>query len=374
MKQFGKPFLLTFLFFLIFALPDTAKCEEYSRRGLFVTVVQEPPVLSSRKDISNLIKFADRHHINTLFVQIYRANQAWFPSKIADQTPYKACMKAVSEDPLRLLIREAHGSGIEVHAWLNMLSLGDNKDARILKKYGLCILTKNIKGKKSIEEYKIDEQYFLEPGDPRVRKDLTEIVGEIVSTYPELDGIQFDYIRYPDKDPACGYAKENMERFKRARGLISIREETRSWKDWKRAQVTGLLEMLVKKAHSLRPDIRISVTGCMPYSRAYNEAFQDWPSWIKRSLVDFVTIMSYSPDLPEFERWVRSAEKEAVDINRVNVAIGAYKLVSSPEVFRKELNFSESMLLHACVIFHYGTLLQNPTLAHFLMSSKKLIR
>ena len=372
MRPLNKLSPLVLLSFLLFTLPNIAKCEEFSRRGLFVTVVQEPPVLSNRKDIGKLIDFAKRYHINTLFIQIYRANQAWFPSRIADQTPYETCLKTVSEDPLRLLIKEAQRSGIEVHAWLNMLSLGDNKDARILKKYGAGILTKNLKEKKSIEEYKIDEQYFLEPGDYRVRQYLVDIVGEILTAYPELDGIQFDYIRYPDKNPAYGYTKENIKRFKMATGLESINEKSRAWKDWKLAQVTGFLEMLVKKTRSLRPNIRISATGCMPYSRAYLEAFQDWPSWLKGGLVDFITIMSYSPDLPEFEEWVRSAKREAGDLKKVNIAIGAYKLAGRPAVFKEELNFSERTLSHACVIFHYGSLLQNPLLVHFLASREKL--
>ena len=370
MKPSIKIFLLTFLCTLL-AFPDTAKCAEPLRRGLFVTVVQEPPVLSSRKDIDKLIDFAKRCRIKTLFVQIYRANQAWFPSRIADQAPYEACLKSVSTDPFRLLIKKAHKSGIEVHAWLNMLSLGDNKDARILKKYGPGILTRNLKKKKRIEDYKIDDQYFLEPGDPRVYKDLAELVGEIITAYPELDGIQFDYVRYPDKNPAYGYTKTNIARFEKMSGLRKIYEESRIWKIWKRAQVTGFLEMLVKKVRSLRPDIQVSATGCMPYSRAYYEAFQDWPSWLKRGLVDFVTIMSYSPDPAEFAGWVRSAKSETGDLKKVNVAIGAYKLVNAPAAFKEELKFSERTPSHAYVIFHYGTLLQNPALAHLLTSHEK---
>ena len=359
---------LIFLFCILAVIPAPAKCEELSpRRGLFVTVVQEPPVLSSRKAIVKLVDFAKRHRINTLFVQIYRANQAWFPSKIADQAPYETCLKSVSEDPLRLLIVEAHKSGIEVHAWLNMLSLGDNKDARILKKYGTGILTRNTRKKNRIEDYKIDNQYFLEPGDLRVRRDLAEMMGEIVTAYPELDGIQFDYIRYPDQNPAYGYTKVNMQRFESVHGLKKIDEEDRAWKDWKRAQVTGFLQALVKKVRSLRPDMQISATGCMPYSRAYHEAFQDWPSWIRRGRIDFVTIMNYSPDPSEFEIWVRSAEKEAGDLKKVNIAIGAYKLANSPKLFRKELFFSERMLLHACVIFHYGSLIDAPALKDGLL-------
>ncbi len=140
-------------------------------------MIQEPPVLSSRQEISDLISFAKKNHIQILFVQIYRANQSWFPSKVADQKPYEICFKNLSQDPFQFLIKEAHASGIEVHAWLNLLSLSANEDAPLLKKYGPEILTRNLKEKRTLKDYKIDEQYFLEPGDPRVREALAMIVG-----------------------------------------------------------------------------------------------------------------------------------------------------------------------------------------------------
>ena len=359
------------LFFILCAttlMPLPAQCARAHNRGLFVTVVQEPPVLSSREDIDKLIEFCTKAHINILFVQVYRANQSWFESKIADQSPYNACLKNVGQDPLRLLIKKAHASGIKVHAWLNMLSLGDNKDASLLKKYGPDILTKNLKEKRSIEDYKIDDQFFLEPGDTRVRSELAKLVGELLRSYPGLDGIQFDYIRYPDKEPDYGYTKINTSRFKR-----SIRARAkgpgRAWKDWKRAQVTGLLEMLVKKVRTVRPDIQVSATGCMPYSRAYHEAFQDWPAWLDRGFVDFVTIMNYSPDPEEFETWIAAAKGKTKNFRKVNIGIGAYKLVRSPEDFEKEFRDSEHIGAFAATIFHYGSLDQNPNLKEFLFKA-----
>jgi uncharacterized lipoprotein YddW (UPF0748 family) len=347
-------------------MPERSICDEPMRRGLFVTVLQDPPVLSSRGEISKLINFAKRARINILFVQIYRANKAWFPSNVADPEPYETCLKNVSEDPLKLLIKEARAAGIEVHAWLNMLSLSKNKDALLLKRYGPDILTRNIKNKRTLEDYEIDNQYFLEPGDLRVRGALLNLVGEILTAYPELDGIQFDYIRYPDKDPAYGYTKMNIERFKEVTGIDAVEESLPAWQDWKRDQVTGFLEELIKKTKSIRPDIQISTTGCAPYARAYHEAFQDWRSWLKRGLVDFVTLMSYSTDTAEFKKYVNEAKKNAVDFKKVNIAIGAYEMVGSSETFAKEYTLCDEAGPGACVIFHYGSIVEDPALGALL--------
>jgi len=365
-RSYLKAKIIAAVLLTLFILAHPAKCEESFRRGLFVSVIQEPPVLSCREDIYKLVAFAKKYHIRTLFVQIYYANKAWFPSQIADRAPYDECVKSVSEDPMALLIREARLAGIEVHAWVNMLSLCANKDAPLLKKYGPGILTRNLKGKRSIDDYKIDNQYFLEPGDPRVRQYLLDIVGEILKAYPDLDGIQFDYIRYPDKDPEYGYTKMNMERFKKTTGNATIDECSQTWKDWKSAQVTELLEALIGRTREFRKDIRISATGCMPYSRALFEAYQNWPSWINNGLIDFVTVMSYSPYPDEFERSISNAKGRVVDFKKVNIALGAYRLIRLPGIFRREYEICKGAGAGGYVIFHYGSLLEDPALSECL--------
>lgn len=360
--------LCTLFIFLIFS--RAASCDELLRRGLFVSVIQEPEVLSNRKEISKLIEFSKKARIKILFVQIYRANQAWFNSKIADSRPYYKRVGNVLEDPLALLISQAHDAKIEVYAWLNMLTLSNNKDANILKKYGSEILTRNLRKKKQITDYKIDNQYFLEPGDLRVRDELSNITEEIILAYPKLDGILFDYVRYPDEKPAYGYTKENTERFKKVTGSNVINEKNKKWRDWKRAQVTECLEQFVKRTRSLRPDIKISATGCCSYTRAYEEAFQDWPSWIQRGLVDFVTVMSYSDNEKEFKKYVLEAKDKAINFSKVNITIGAYELGKKPDVFKRQLKTCENAKPNAGIIFHYGSLLENSKLANFLTGRK----
>lgn len=346
-----------------------ANCDELYRRCLFVSVIQDPPVLSSAKDIKDLVEFSRRAGINNLFVQVYFANKAWFLSKIADPEPYNECLNSVSADPLALLIKEAHASGIKVHAWMNMLSLGGNKDSVFLKKYGVSILTRNTKAKNKLEDYKIDDMFFLEPGDPRVRGELEGIVKELLGAYPDLDGIQFDYIRYPDKEPAYGFTDINIARFKAATGVRMFDSDNQKWKEWKSLQVTDLLKSLSGLSRQIRPGITVSTTGCMPYSRALYEAFQDWPLWIDKGIIDYVTLMSYSPVPEEFNSTIVKAKSKVSDFAKVNIAIGAYKLTCSPEDFKKEFVMTGSSGSGGFAIFHYGSLVECPALGEYLIKT-----
>ncbi len=341
-------------------------------RGLFVTAFGKPSIYSSSSEIHRLINFAKKSQIKILFVQIYQANLAWFPSIVGDSFPYKSAVKAVGEDPVALLVKEAHQEGIEVHAWINLLSFGGNQNALLLKKYGPEILTRNVKEKKTIEDYKIDGQYFLEPGDPRVRKELSDLIWEILQVYPTIDGLQFDYIRYPDMDPHYGYTAINVERFKKATGLPKIDDASKEWQEWKRNQVTELLKELIHKARIIRPKIQVSTTGCMPYSRALYEAFQDWPMWLNKGIVDFVTVMNYSTDTEEYGRWITQIKTNVTDFSKVNIALGAYKPETSLKIFQKEFNTCETSGVGACVVFYYSSLLQKTDLSKFMMNDKKI--
>jgi len=358
------PLLISFLL-----LPGTASPAEPQPRALFVSMIEDPQALSSRETITKLVHFARKARIQTLFVQVYRANKAWFPSKMADSSPYDAAVKSIGDDPLRLLLRQAHLAGIQVHAWVNLLSLSANEEAPILKKYGPSILTRNLNEKKTLQDYKIDNQYFLEPGDLKVRRELLKMVDELLKKYASLDGIQFDYIRYPDSHPFYGYTETNVRRFKKATGRMNVEEGSQVWSDWKRAQVTELLKLLVVKVRKIRPHIQISTTGCAPYIRAYAEAFQDWPQWLNSDLVDFVTVMTYPPVVSDFERYISVFKTKTHDFKKVYIGVGAYKLVNSPEIFAEEFKVCEKSGGRGCAIFYYGSLLENTALTRPLVYS-----
>ena len=126
--------------------------------------------------------------------------------------------------------------------------------------------------------------------------------------------------------------------------------------------MTDLLAQLVHQSRALRPRLQVSTTGCVSYVRAHDEAFQDWPSWLNSHLVDFVTIMDYPEDVPTFAKHITDARKRVKDFHKVNVALGAYKLVKAPDVFGHQWKVCETSGAGACVVFHYGSLLENAVL------------
>jgi uncharacterized lipoprotein YddW (UPF0748 family) len=324
-----------------------------------VAQLQQPGVLSSRSEISKLINYAEKKKVSVIFVQVYRANQAWFPSRLADSEPYKTCFKNISADPFNLLVKKAHAQGIKIYAWVNLLSLSNNQDAFILKKYGVDILTRNLKEKKKLDDYKIDRQYFLEPGDPQVRKELLAIVEEIIRAYPDLDGVLLDYLRYPDERPDYGYTKINIQRFQETTGAKQVEGSSLAWQDWKRTQVNELLSLIAKRVRSLKPGLRVGATGCAPYIRAYYEAYQDWPAWVNSGLVDFVLLMSYPDNLPEFNADIQEAKEKVKDFRKVYIGLPAYKLLHSPGTFAKQLQTARISGAGGWAVFHYNSLLES---------------
>ncbi len=350
-----KKLMLTILFFL---MAVTGHTQEVSR-GLFVWALEKEPVIASQGQIERMIAFAKKEQIDTIFVQMYRANKSWFPSKIADDEPYRHARKQVGQDPVKLLIKAAHAQGIQVHAWMNMLSLSANVDAPLLKKYGTSILTRNKERKHKLSDYKIDNQYFLEPSNRFVRRASLDVVEEIITAYPELDGIQFDYIRYPDVHPFYGYSSDNIVRYKRDKNKLKVVEADPDWKQWKRDQVTELLSFLVKKARSINPKIQVSATGCLSYARAMHEAMQDWPSWINKGLVDFVTVMNYPQDTATYIKNIEGIKSHVNDFKKVNMAVGLYKNIQKPQVFKEHYQACVVSNPKSCVFFHYNNFLEN---------------
>jgi uncharacterized lipoprotein YddW (UPF0748 family) len=118
----------------------------------------------------------------------------------------------------------------------------------------------------------------------------------------------------------------------------------------------------------------VSATGCVPFVRAYYEAYQDWPSWIQNHLVDFVTLMTYSDKPQEFKKDIIEARSKVANFSNVKLAVGAYKLLYLPDVFTKELELCEESGSQGWVILHYGSLLQGQALGDLLITGKKSLK
>jgi len=116
-------------------------------RALWVECEGSNDTLSSKKKIDELIERARAARVNLLYVQLLRHNRAWFNSRLADSSPYRAFLRKEQTDPLLYLLARAHQAGIQVHAWLNVFRIGKDRNAPILRQLGADAVTRDGTGR-----------------------------------------------------------------------------------------------------------------------------------------------------------------------------------------------------------------------------------
>ena len=361
-------------------ISKTKRLENNISKGVWVTVFSEKKAMYSREGVLTLIDSCKKTGINEIYLQLYRAGQAYYDSQISDRTKYEEIVKEAGDiDTIDLLLREAKKNDIKVFAWINVLSLAQNKKAPILAKYGNGILTRDqylrtsIKTEEANESdkyYLRDDQLFLEPGDPRVTEYLTSIAGEIVDRYPLISGIHLDYVRYPHPVPfipgsrfnkyglTYGYGELNVKRFKEAAKSDPLSAKDNNddtsykWDDWKREQVTDLVEKISKHIKAKSNDLLVSCAVMPSPERAYTIGFQDWPLWLDKEIVDYVVLMNYTRD----DRLAEATVKSALAHNgkgKIFVGIGAFLLKNDPEIFLRQYAIIANLNPDGIVLFSY---------------------
>lgn len=193
-------------------------------------------------------------------------------------------------DQIDQCVTAAHKHGLEVHVWkVNWNLSGAPRDfvARIRRENRHQV---------SVDGAAHD---WLCPSHPENFQLELDSMLEVARRY-DVDGLHFDYIRYPDRTKC--YCQGCRERFEAHLGRTvarwpgdcysgALRDE---YLNWRCDQITRLVEAVHEQAKLLRPaiDISAAVFGAYPDCRA--SVGQDWPRWIEAGYLDFVCPMDYT--------------------------------------------------------------------------------
>jgi uncharacterized lipoprotein YddW (UPF0748 family) len=305
--------------------------------------------IRSPEEVARLVADAKRAHFNTLFVQVRRRGDALYAKSF--EPPLDDPAYDGKFDVLAAVIEAAHRAGIQVHAWINAMpiwrELPAPKDSRhVFNRHGPTKtgeenwLTVSPDG-----EMKFPVGYFLDPGHPAAAAYLVEVYLNIVRNYP-VDGIHFDYIRYPETEgrlpqgAAVGYNETSLARFRRAmKRADRPAPGDPQWSDWRRRQVTQLVRRIYIESKAIRPGIQVSA-ALIPWGkppkgeRDFLEAapgqriFQDWHGWLKEGILDLAVPMNYARENDPtvrgwFDGWIRWEKKHKHE-RQLAVGIGAY--------------------------------------------------
>jgi uncharacterized lipoprotein YddW (UPF0748 family) len=259
--------------------------------------------------------------INVVYFETNNAGFVMFPSRLATQNP-----DTLGWDPLGIAVQEAHKRGMELHSWLWIFNVGNAKHNPIVGKPpdypGPVLSTHDFSWALESADGSLlpprQFEYWLDPSSPEARRYIKDLIAEVIEKYP-VDGIQFDYIRYPfnNKGTEMGFNWSGRTRFEQDTGLSldKLDDETRQmWQAWKIQQVSSFVKEASAMIRQTKPTLRISAAVyALPKRLRLNAIQQEWETWVANGWVDTLNPMTYVTNAKELTNMAGYVRESTAD-------------------------------------------------------------
>ncbi len=224
---------------------------------------------------------------------------AFYHSKILPA--YKGL--AEKGDQIELCLAACRKYGLECHVWKVNYNMGWATDEAFVEKM-------RSRGRVQVSfDGSVNERWLCPSHPENQRLEIASLL-EIARQY-DVDGLHFDYIRYPGRD-GC-FCDGCRRRFEDAIGQkieqwpSDVREDPgleEKWLDFRRQQITSVVAAVAAQARQIRPGIKISAAVFRNWPVDRDVVGQDWKLWCDRGYLDFVCPMDYFDSSATFERAV----------------------------------------------------------------------
>ena len=189
---------------------------------------------AQRAHLTTILDSLQAIHINTILLQTRIRGDVIYPSEIEPFAPVFSGQHGVAPDydPLAFAIEECHRRGMQLHAWLVTIPLGD---AAYVKGHG----RQSLPAKRRSQCTRFKGAWYMEPSHPGTAQHLSALIEELVTRY-DIDGLHFDYIRYPEGNSSYpdGTIYNQSKRWRQSKS------------DWRRSNITALMRTLYAKVKS----------------------------------------------------------------------------------------------------------------------------
>lgn len=350
--------------------------------------------LTSQASIDALITRARDNGFNTLFVQVRGRGDAYYRGGL-EPVPADLERQPSSFDPLAAVIAGARRNGIRVHAWVNVNLVSSAvtippSRAHIVHRHPEWLMVPRDIARElatvpiespayvgrlarwSRAQSADVEGLYASPVHPGAQAHVEAVVRDITRRYA-VDGVHFDYARYPTD--RYDYSRAAIAQFRasirptldaRRRAALDAEERVDlfaypdafpdEWRAFRLERMTALIGRLSAAAKAERPSVVVSVAVAPDRTEALTRRLQNWPAWLEHGLIDAVAPMAYTPEPERFARQIAEA-REAAGSRAVWAGIGAYRL--SPEQTIANIHTARRLGADGIILFSYDSLI-NP--------------
>jgi len=348
--------------------------------------------LASPQSIATLVKSAREHGFNTLLVQVRGRGDAYYLGGIEPRAT-ELLRQADDFDPLATVLDAGHAAGLRIHAWINVnlissaAELPSAREHVIYRHPAWLMVPRDIGQQLATMEPDSPgyvgtlarwtraqsvsiEGLYLSPIIPGAADYTDSIVRTLARRYP-LDGIHFDYARYPND--RFDYSRLAIREFRASvrshlaestRRTLDTQEQTDlfaypdslpdQWREFRVARMTELISRLRATVKRERPATLLSVAVVPDAREAETHRLQNWGAWVQAGLVDAVCPMAYATEASHFAEQIAGA-RAAAGSRPVWAGIGSYRL--SPQETTENIQTARRLGANGIVLFSYDSLI-----------------
>ena len=261
------------------------------------------PTEKNPQDIVKTIQRVKNAGIDTIFLETYFHGKTIYPSQVMkDYGATEQYEHFKGFDPLAVWLKEAHKRDIKVHIWFETFYAGNaninyNPHSIIAMhpEWGNR-MRKDADSTQPTRSQSEHNGYFLDPANPLVQDFVMKLIKEVTTKY-KVDGLNLDYIRYPQivsvtEDTSWGYTEYARREFKALYNVdpVDIRVSDSMWLTWSNYR-RGKITQMVKKVNAYCKQRNLYLSAVVFPNRlsALNTKMQDWKTWSDNHYVDGLT-------------------------------------------------------------------------------------
>ena len=310
--------------------------------------------------------------INNVFLETYFHGRTIFPSQTMEKYGFIVQNPNFEGiDPLKIWITEAHKRGIKVHIWFESFYIGNkpqvNNTILAVNPDWSNVNLRSVDAPLPVSSSSEHNGYFLDPANPAVQTFLKELITVIITTY-NPDGINLDYIRYPQSVRArymnyaasnWGYTKYARDEFKLIYGEdpANLTYSSKLWREWDKYR-QDKITLFVDSVSKICRQNKITLTAVVFPDKyvALETKQQDWVTWSENNYIDAFTLLFLTCDAKSIKVMIYNMLKEMSPRTKLYAGLFVTFMGGSEEDLIRQIHETRKLNLGGVILFDFAHL------------------